>query len=336
MAGRVSLKLLSVVVFGAAVGLAPLALGAANEGGGMGMSGGANMGGASAGSDTAAIYQRGVQELQAHDYHAAVSDLRHVQRTAPYDANVNYVLGLAYVGDNDNQHAREPLERAARNAHPPLGVHLLLGTVYIALGNHDGAVAQQTTLQTLLAACDAACGDAQRAQIQTQLDALTQALAAPATPATPATPAAPATAPTSSAAPTIGWNFPTVPEGRAAYAEAVGLMNQQRYSEALVALDRAEAAIGPHPDILNYKGFTNRRLGRPDEALTYYREALALDPNHRGANEYLGERYLQMGRIDDARRQLARLDHLCAYGCAEREELQHWIELASNDAPTAH
>jgi hypothetical protein len=31
-----------------------------------------------------------------------------------------------------------------------------------------------------------------------------------------------------------------------------------------------------------------------------------------------------------ARQQLARLDNLCAYGCAQREELAHWIQAASN------
>ncbi len=100
--------------------------------------------------------------------------------------------------------------------------------------------------------------------------------------------------------------------------------------DGLAALDIAEAAIGPHADILNYKGFASRRLGRYDAALAYYNEALALDPNHLGVNEYLGELYLQMGRVDDARRQLARLDDLCAYGCAQREELARWIDLASN------
>ena len=76
-------------------------------------------------------------------------------------------------------------------------------------------------------------------------------------------------------------------------------------------------------------GFASRKLGRFDDALAYYGEALAIDPNHLGATEYLGELYIQMADLGRARRQLARLDDLCAYGCAQREELARWIETAS-------
>ena len=131
------------------------------------------------------------------------------------------------------------------------------------------------------------------------------------------------------AQPTTGWLLPGPAEGRAAYAEGVGLVNQARYTEALAAFTRTEAAIGPHPDVLNYLGFTNRKLGHYEVAVTYYQAALAIDPGHRGATEYLGELYLEIGRFADAQRQLARLDRLCPYGCAEREELARWV--ASRD-----
>ena len=88
-----------------------------------------------------------------------------------------------------------------------------------------------------------------RAQLQAAYDQLTTALDAP--------PAAPAADPA-----TTGWNFPSVEEGRVAYAEAVGLINQERFAEALDALARAQAAVGPHPDVLNYMGFASRKLGR--------------------------------------------------------------------------
>lgn len=275
--------------------------------------------GGSRSTNPAEAYQQGVAAMQAQQYNDAIRNFRIVQRAVgDGDANVNYQLGLAYIGNNDHERARAPLERAVRAPNAPLGAYAQLGIVYLRLGDRDKAVEQQTALTTLLNACDAACGDARRSQIQAQLDTLNQALTPPA-----ATPAA--------SAPTTGWNFPSVEEGRQAYAEAVGLVNRQRYSQALAALDRAQIAIGPHPDVLNYMGFASRRLGRTDEALGYYREALRIDPDHRGANEYLGELYIQMGRIDDARRQLAKLDQLCAYGCAEREELARWIDLASNN-----
>ena len=110
----------------------------------------------------------------------------------------------------------------------------------------------------------------------------------------------------------------------------MGYINAQRYADALATLERAQAVIGPQPDVLNYMGFANRKLGHYSEALGYYGQALLIDPHHRGANEYLGELYLEMGRMGEARHQLAVLDGLCPYGCAEREELARWISLASN------
>ena len=325
MAGRSHKLVTFAAAFACAAALtASVAPGALASGGGGGSSMGnstsntnnSSMANRGSSSNPAETYQRGVHALQEHQYRDAIRAFRTVLRAAPQDPTVNYVLGLAYIGDNDEAHARGPLEHAVAGPNGPLGAYLQLGLVYLHAGDHDHAVAQQTALQALLTACDAACGDTRRGQIQQNLDALTQAINTPA--AQPA------------ASPTTGWNFPTAPEGRAAYAEAVGLINTQHYSAAQEALGRAQAAIGPHPDILNYMGFTSRRLGRTDDALAFYQEALSLDPNHRGANEYLGELYLQMGRVDDARRQLARLDRLCAYGCAEREELAQWIELASN------
>jgi tetratricopeptide (TPR) repeat protein len=284
------------------------------DGGGGGMSGPSTSSSAPP-IDVARTYQEGVAALQAGQYRDAIRSFRAVLREAPEDAAINYALALAYIGDGDHRAAKRPLERALRADAPPPGAYLQLGLVNLELGDRDKAIEQQAALADLLQRCDAACGDGRRAQLQAAYDSLTQALAAPAAPA---------------ANPTTGWIFPSEHEGRVAYAAAVGFINTEHYPEALDALARAQAAIGPHPDVLNYMGFASRRLGRTDAALAYYREALTLDPDHLGANEYLGELYLQMGRVEDARRQLARLDQLCAYGCAQREELARWIQLASN------
>ena len=49
--------------------------------------------------------------------------------------------------------------------------------------------------------------------------------------------------------------------GDGAYVRAVSLINEHRWDDALASLDRAEAAIGPHPDILTYKGYVWRHKG---------------------------------------------------------------------------
>lgn len=294
----------------AALSCAPFALAAGSGGGGMssGPSSSAPR------EDPAQLYQRGVAALNAQNYREAIRHFRAARRSVPNDGAINFGLGLAYSGANESEDAREAYERATRATNAPAGAYLQLGLVNLQLGRRDDAIAQQAALAQLVAQCDATCGDARRAQLEAAHHQLTQALEAPATPA--ADPA------------TTGWNFPSVEEGRTAYADAVGLINQERFAEALDVLARVEAAVGPHPDVFNYMGFASRKLGRFDAALSYYHAALRLDPNHLGATEYLGELYVQLGDLNRARGQLAQLDQLCAYGCEQREELARWIQRA--------
>jgi tetratricopeptide (TPR) repeat protein len=293
--------------------LLALAPEASAMGGGGGAGGGASMPSSRPQIDPQETYREGAAALEARDYRTAITKFRQVLQAAPGNAAVNYALGLALIGNGDARAARRPLERAVAGDNVIPDARLQLGLVYLQQGDRERAQAQSAALQAALTQCAGAC--AQQAQLQTASDALARALAGNS--------AAPPANPSSS------WLVPGVEEGRAAYASAVGLINAARYSDALVALDRAASAIGPNADILNYMGFAERKLGRFARALDYYEQALALDRDHRGANEYLGELYLEMGRFEDARRQLARLDKLCPYGCAEREELSRWILLAS-------
>jgi tetratricopeptide (TPR) repeat protein len=275
-----------------------------------GMSGG---GGSSAPQiDPQKAYQDGTAALNAHDYKSAISHFKDAQDAIPHDAMINYALGLAYIGDNDPKSARRPLERAIDADNPPADAYLQLGLVYLQLDKRSKAEDLQKDLTGIVAKCDSACGDQRRKDLQAALDSLTRALQTGGTPAGKPT----------------GWNFPGDAAGRAAYAEAVGLINHHQYADAITVLQRAEAASGPHPDIFNYLGFANRHLRRYDIAIGYYKRALALDPNHIGATEYLGELYLEIGRAAEAKQQLARLDELCPYGCAAREELAKWIATA--------
>ena len=64
--------------------------------------------------------------------------------------------------------------------------------------------------------------------------------------------------------------------------------------------------------------------------MRYYDRALAIDPHHLGALEYLGELYVEMGDVDAARRNLALLSELCPEGCEPLEELQEVIAAHEN------
>jgi Flp pilus assembly protein TadD len=114
--------------------------------------------------------------------------------------------------------------------------------------------------------------------------------------------------------------------GDAAYIQAVSLINEHRYDEALKSLADAQTVFGPHPDILTYEGYAWRKKGDYARAESYYQQALAIAPNHVGATEYYGELKVARGDIAGAKVMLARLDRLCTYGCADAEELRRWID----------
>jgi Flp pilus assembly protein TadD len=93
-----------------------------------------------------------------------------------------------------------------------------------------------------------------------------------------------------------------------------------------VALKAAQQVFGPHPDVLTYTGYTYRKLHQYDKAEAYYRQALAIAPNHVGATEYYGELMVVRGDMAGARRMLAKLETVCTFGCVETEDLRRWID----------
>lgn len=76
----------------------------------------------------------------------------------------------------------------------------------------------------------------------------------------------------------------------------------------------------------NYLAYAQRNQGKHDDAMRNYTMALTLDPNHKGALEYQGELFLKLGNIDAAKANLAKLEHVCAPVCDERDMLQAAIE----------
>ena len=87
-----------------------------------------------------------------------------------------------------------------------------------------------------------------------------------------------------------------------------------------------------HPDIYNLLGYSLRKSGDRKAALTYYLKALEFDPDHKGALEYLGELYVEMGEMAKAEENKARLALLCPQGCEELADLSQAIAQASAKA----
>jgi Flp pilus assembly protein TadD len=93
-------------------------------------------------------------------------------------------------------------------------------------------------------------------------------------------------------------------------------------------LEIAAKAEPTNADVRNLLGFTMRNLKDYPAALRFYGEALALDPNHRGAHEYIGETYLLTGDKARAREHLAALERICGRSCEEYADLARAIAKA--------
>ena len=97
-----------------------------------------------------------------------------------------------------------------------------------------------------------------------------------------------------------------------------------------------EAAVGylskvvntdpTNADGYNLLGFSYRKLGNVELAFENYRASLEIEPNHQGANEYIGELYLQLGDLANAEKHLKVLDEACFFGCQAYTDLKTAIK----------
>ena len=97
----------------------------------------------------------------------------------------------------------------------------------------------------------------------------------------------------------------------------------KRYMKALKLLIKSNKSKPNKADTLNYLGFTTRKLGDFEGGEKYYLQGLAIEPNHIGINEYLGELYMVTNRIDLANERLKVLE---SCNCKEYNSLKQIIE----------
>jgi len=300
----------------AALGLLAMAAPVAALASGGGMSGGGQMPSIAAPSyDPVEEYRRGAAAYQAGKFRDAARNFEHVTEVQPKVASVWFMLGMARAGAGDVKGAAHAYEKAVKLDPAPVPPHREYAVTLAKLKQTDKAAAELAMLKARAEACNATCPEA--ADLTAAVTAVQQAMAGG---APTASLAAPASLVFASAA------------GDAAYERAVGLINQRRWADALAALDAAQTVFGPHPDVLTYKGYVWRRLGQWDRAEGYYRAALAVAPNHRGAREYYGELKVLRGDLAGARAMLAGIEAECSFGCAEAEELRLWIDHGGDPA----
>ena len=97
---------------------------------------------------------------------------------------------------------------------------------------------------------------------------------------------------------------------------------------ALAVLEPYTVANPRNADGFNLLGYSLRNQKKYDESLVAYKQALTLNPKHKGAHEYIGEAYIQMGQLDKAKEHLAILDKLCFFSCEEYRDLKKSIAQA--------
>tara|TARA_A100001388_G_C28568478_1_gene403089 strand:- start:214 stop:702 length:489 start_codon:yes stop_codon:yes gene_type:complete len=94
---------------------------------------------------------------------------------------------------------------------------------------------------------------------------------------------------------------------------------QSNYKKAFKLLVKSNKNKPNKADTLNYLGFTSRKLGDFENGEKYYLQGLAINPNHKGINEYLGELYVATNRHNLA---VERLGVLKGCNCEEYDQLK--------------
>ena len=107
------------------------------------------------------------------------------------------------------------------------------------------------------------------------------------------------------------------------YQQGRLLAKAGQYDWALQVLGAIENQNDPR--VLNYTGYSNRKAGRLEIGITYYRKALAIDPNFVLAREYLGEGYVAAGRIDLAKLELNEIKNRAGSNSEEYKDLSKAI-----------
>ncbi len=96
------------------------------------------------------------------------------------------------------------------------------------------------------------------------------------------------------------------------------------YREALDVLLKLKTNNDPR--VLNYIGYATRKLGRIQEALVYYRQAISIAPDYVVSRAYMGEAFLAIDDRPAAYAQLQEIADRCGTSCEAFISLKAQIE----------
>jgi tetratricopeptide (TPR) repeat protein len=114
-------------------------------------------------------------------------------------------------------------------------------------------------------------------------------------------------------------------ELRDGYRRAHALIMDGQYEAGIAAM----RALGhdDNPEIANYLGYANRKLGRYDDSKYWYEKALAADPNHVRTWSYYGMWHAEQGNVLMAQEYLQKVKLICGNEtCEEFVKLKGVIE----------
>jgi tetratricopeptide (TPR) repeat protein len=117
-----------------------------------------------------------------------------------------------------------------------------------------------------------------------------------------------------------------------ALAAAVQAIDTKQYARAIPMLEDVVKRQPQNADAHNWLAYAVRKNGDPAKSIPIYQKALALDPKHRGAHEYIGEAYLALDDLPKAKEHLARLSRLCLFGCEQYTDLKKAVEAYEKSA----
>ena len=114
----------------------------------------------------------------------------------------------------------------------------------------------------------------------------------------------------------------SIAAARSEIRSARAAIEREDWDRAIARLQAAERLDPGSADIQNLLGYSHRMKGDVETSFRYYHRALQINPDHRGAHEYIGRSYLLLGQEDKARAHLAHLEQTCLGECPERDSLR--------------
>ena len=136
-----------------------------------------------------------------------------------------------------------------------------------------------------------------------------------------------AVAPSSVPGATDGTTIPAAPP-TTAYDLGKAALVANDFGTAVAKFREAVGADPNNADAHNFLAFSSRKNGDIKTAFAEYKTAIKLNPSHRGAHEYLGEAYVQIGKMTQAKTELAKLKTICGVTCEQYLDLSRTISAA--------